>query len=95
LDGYQHGKDIWAVYGAKLGLIPEFPDQKKVWFRSTESPLTQQSAGGVLRGIWPTLYLCISRILLSIPSTKAILATIEAMCSQPLSPPLFGTNISL
>lgn len=54
MDGYQHGKDIWAVYGAKLGLIPEFPNQKKVWFRSTESPLTQQSAGGVLRGIWPT-----------------------------------------
>ena len=53
LDGYQHGQDIWAVYGAKLRLIPSFPDPRKVWFRSTESPLTQQSAGGVLRGIWP------------------------------------------
>ena len=54
LDGYEHGEDIWAVYGAKLGLIPFIPDSKKVWFRSTESPLTQQSAGGVLRGVWPT-----------------------------------------
>ncbi|KAG0651956.1 hypothetical protein D0Z07_0791 [Hyphodiscus hymeniophilus] len=53
LDGYQHGKDIWAVYGAKLGLIPIIPEKEKVWFRSTESPLTQQSAGGVLRGVWP------------------------------------------
>lgn len=53
LDGYQHGQDIWAVYGQKLGLIPSTPESNKVWFRSTESPLTQQSAGGVLRGIWP------------------------------------------
>jgi len=54
LDGYDHGRDIWAVYGEKLGLLPSTPDSGKVWFRSTESPLTQQSAGGVLRGVWPT-----------------------------------------
>ena len=52
LDGFQHGKDLWAVYGEKLGIIPNEPSQK-VWLRSTSSPLTQQSAGGVLRGIWP------------------------------------------
>ncbi|RDW61661.1 histidine acid phosphatase [Coleophoma crateriformis] len=51
LDGVQHGKDLWAVYGEKLGLIPKTPDSS-IWLRSSESPLTQQSAGGVLRGIW-------------------------------------------
>ncbi|KKK20704.1 hypothetical protein P175DRAFT_0521418 [Aspergillus ochraceoroseus IBT 24754] len=51
-DGYQHGKDLWEVYGHKLGLIPKKPN-KRVWFRSSESPLTQASAGAVLRGVWP------------------------------------------
>ncbi|KAF4632752.1 hypothetical protein G7Y89_g5365 [Cudoniella acicularis] len=53
LDGVQHGEDLSAVYGDKLGLFPSSPDSGKVWFRSSESPLTQQSAGGVLRGVWP------------------------------------------
>ncbi|KAG0293396.1 hypothetical protein BGZ96_002864 [Linnemannia gamsii] len=52
LDGFQHGKDLWAVYGEKLGIIPKEPSDK-VWLRSSSAPLTQQSAGGVLRGIWP------------------------------------------
>jgi hypothetical protein len=52
LDGFQHGRDLWAVYGEKLGLLPLIPDDR-VWFRSSSSPLTQQSAGGVLRGVWP------------------------------------------
>ncbi|RHZ49830.1 histidine phosphatase family protein [Aspergillus thermomutatus] len=53
LDGYQHGRDLRAVYGDQLRLIPSTPDQKKVWFRSSSSALTQGSAGAVLRGIWP------------------------------------------
>ncbi|KAF4216827.1 hypothetical protein CNMCM8980_007340 [Aspergillus fumigatiaffinis] len=53
LDGYQHGRDLRAVYGRRLGLIPSNPDQKKVWFRSSSSALTQGSAGAVLRGLWP------------------------------------------
>ncbi|KAK9453393.1 putative histidine acid phosphatase [Dipodascopsis uninucleata] len=53
LDGYQHGRDLWGVYGEKLGLFPKSPYHAGVWFRSSESALTQQSAGGVLRGIWP------------------------------------------
>ncbi|KAK9234194.1 histidine phosphatase superfamily [Lipomyces kononenkoae] len=52
-DGYQHGKDLWAVYGSKLGLIPRQPNNR-VWFRSSESALTQGSAGAVLRGVWPS-----------------------------------------
>ncbi|KAF7913297.1 hypothetical protein BELL_0974g00010 [Botrytis elliptica] len=55
LDGYQHGRDLSGVYGAtgKLSLFPATPSLEKTYFRSSESPLTQQSAGGVLRGIWP------------------------------------------
>lgn len=51
-DGFQHGKDLWAVYGQKLGLIPKEPNNR-VWFRSSSSALTQDSAGAVLRGVWP------------------------------------------
>ncbi|KAJ8065814.1 hypothetical protein OCU04_006477 [Sclerotinia nivalis] len=53
-DGYQHGRDLDEVYGAtgKLRLFPATPSLEKTYFRSSESPLTQQSAGGVLRGIW-------------------------------------------
>ncbi|OQD89556.1 hypothetical protein PENANT_c002G01407 [Penicillium antarcticum] len=51
-DGYQHGKDLWAVYGKKLGFIPKKPNNR-VWFRSSDSALTQASAGAVLRGVWP------------------------------------------
>ncbi|KAL4922069.1 histidine phosphatase superfamily [Aspergillus aurantiobrunneus] len=55
LDGYQHGRDLHAVYSKQLGLIPDTLEEndKRVWFRSTSSPLTQGSAGGVLRGLWP------------------------------------------
>ncbi|KAE8153140.1 histidine phosphatase superfamily [Aspergillus avenaceus] len=52
LDGYQHGRDLRAVYGDELGLIPDSPTDQ-VWFRSSSAALTQGSAGGVLRGIFP------------------------------------------
>ncbi|ESZ93517.1 putative histidine acid phosphatase [Sclerotinia borealis F-4128] len=54
LDGYRHGQDLARVYGAtgKLSLFPTTPSPETAYFRSSESPLTQQSAGGVLRGIW-------------------------------------------
>lgn len=52
LDGYQHGKDLWGVYGETLNFLPSTPDSS-TWFRSSSSALTQGSAGGVLRGIWP------------------------------------------
>ena len=53
LDGFTHGSDLRAVYGDKLGLFPFNPDSS-TWFRSSTSPLTQGSAGGVLRGVFPT-----------------------------------------
>ncbi|KAJ5490067.1 Histidine phosphatase superfamily clade-2 [Penicillium expansum] len=49
-DGYQHGKDLWGVYGKKLGLIPAKPNSR-VWFRSSESPLTQASAGAMASSV--------------------------------------------
>lgn len=53
LDGFQHGQDLWAVYGERMRLLPMSPDSETVWFRSSNSPLTQSSASAVLRGIWP------------------------------------------
>ncbi|KAL3476644.1 histidine phosphatase superfamily [Aspergillus californicus] len=55
LDGYQHGRDLHAVYSKKLGLIPELLNEndRTVFFRSSSAALTQGSAGGVLRGLWP------------------------------------------
>jgi len=52
LDGYEHGADLWGVYGQKLDFLPRTPDNT-TFFRTSDSALTQQSAGGVLRGIWP------------------------------------------
>lgn len=52
-DGFQHGRDLWAVYGEYLGLIPSVPTTDSVWFRRSNKDLTGQTAGGVLRGIWP------------------------------------------
>ena len=60
LDGYQHGDNLRQVYGEKLGLLPcEGPDYS-TYFRSSESPLTQDTAGGVLRGLWPNHHGAIS-----------------------------------
>ena len=53
LDGYRHGRDLWAVYGEQMKLLPQSPDSDKVWFRASSSPLTHASASAVLRGIWP------------------------------------------
>ncbi|KAL4862134.1 hypothetical protein BDV12DRAFT_179288 [Aspergillus spectabilis] len=55
LDAYQHGRDLHNLYSKKLGLIPGHlhENDKRVWFRSSTAALTQGSAGGVLRGLWP------------------------------------------
>lgn len=53
LDGYEHGRDLWAIYGEKLHLLPSSPNQGNVLFRSSSSALTQGTASGVLRGVWP------------------------------------------
>ena len=52
LDGITPGRDRWSVYGDLLKFLPAQPNHK-TWFRSSESPLTQATAGAVLRGLWP------------------------------------------
>lgn len=52
-DGFQHGRDLWNVYGEKLGIIPAVPDLDLIWLRRSNKDLTAQTAGGVLRGLWP------------------------------------------
>lgn len=53
LDGVQHGRELYELYGDKYHVIPHKPSPKTVWLRSSTAPLTQGSAGGVLRGLWP------------------------------------------
>ncbi|WFD28458.1 hypothetical protein MNAN1_003469 [Malassezia nana] len=53
LDGVQHGRELYELYGDKYHVIPHEPSPKTVWLRSSTAPLTQGSAGGVLRGLWP------------------------------------------
>ena len=52
LDGYQHGADLKGVYSDLLGFLPENPLQD-TYFRVTNNALTSESAGGVIRGLWP------------------------------------------
>lgn len=52
LDGYQHGADLKGVYGDLLGFLPENP-LEDTYFRVTNNALTSESAGGVIRGLWP------------------------------------------
>lgn len=54
LDAEQHGRDLWSLYGEKLDFLPKTPGNATTFFRSSESALTQDTAGGVLRGIWPS-----------------------------------------
>ncbi|PKI82516.1 hypothetical protein MVES1_004014 [Malassezia vespertilionis] len=53
LDGVQHGAELRALYQDKYNIIPGWPSPRTVWFRSSTAALTQDSAGGVLRGLWP------------------------------------------
>lgn len=52
LDGVQHGQDLRKLYMDKYHVIPGVPDEKHMWMRSSTAALTQDSAGGVLRGLW-------------------------------------------
>lgn len=55
-DGIQHGKDLASIYlnlDLASSLFPSTPDPAKTFFRSSSSALTQSSAGGVFRGLYP------------------------------------------
>lgn len=53
LDGVQHGQELRCVYGERYGVLPRVPSPEHVWLRSSSAALTQDTAGGVLRGLWP------------------------------------------
>lgn len=53
LDGVQHGRELRELYGEKYGVLPKNPASASVFLRSSTAALTQQSASGVLRGLWP------------------------------------------
>lgn len=55
LDGVQHGQELRALYGDKYQVIPSDPSPETVWLRSSTAALTQNSASGVLRGLWPNV----------------------------------------
>lgn len=54
-DGVQHGEELRKLYGDKYHVIPNEPSSDSVYLRSSTAALTQQSASGVLRGLWPKL----------------------------------------
>lgn len=55
LDGVQHGQELRALYGDKYHVIPSEYSAEKVWLRSSTATLTQNSAAGVVRGLWPDI----------------------------------------
>lgn len=52
-DAFQHGQDLWKLYGEELKLLPNYPDPSRVFHRASSSTLTENTAGGVIRGMWP------------------------------------------
>ncbi|KAH8175350.1 Histidine acid phosphatase family protein [Sarocladium implicatum] len=56
-DSWQHGKDLYEVYGEMLGFLPAMEDQKlgdKVKYRATNNLITHQVAGMLINGMWGT-----------------------------------------
>ena len=52
LDSVVHGKDLWSVYGEMLKFLPSEPDST-IFFRTSQSELTEVTAGGVIHGLYP------------------------------------------
>lgn len=52
-DAVQHGQDLWDLYGRSLGVLPQHPNDGSVWLRTSNSALTQSTAGGAVTGVWP------------------------------------------
>ncbi|KAK3063130.1 hypothetical protein LTS18_002675 [Coniosporium uncinatum] len=54
IDSYNHGRDLRAVYGDMLGLLPARFDSSKVQFRVTNNDITTQVAGMLIPGLFPS-----------------------------------------
>ena len=56
-DSWQHGRDLYGVYGDLLGFLPKPSEGSwadKVKYRVTNNLITSQVAGMVLNGMWDT-----------------------------------------
>jgi 2-phosphoxylose phosphatase len=53
-DSWQHGKDLYDVYGKLLGFLPKHVNKKdgKVKYRVTNNLITHQVAGMLINGMW-------------------------------------------
>jgi 2-phosphoxylose phosphatase len=56
LDAIVHGQDFWSVYGEMLHFLPTQPDDS-IYFRTSESELTEATSGGVIHGMYPNYHL--------------------------------------
>jgi acid phosphatase len=52
-DSLDHGRDLYAVYGHKLGFLPRKYNASSVLFRVTSNVITSQVAGALTRGMFP------------------------------------------
>ena len=56
-DSWQHGRDLYGVYGELLGFLPEKDSRgfrEKIQYRVTNNVITSQVAGMVINGMWGT-----------------------------------------
>ncbi|KAG9257651.1 histidine phosphatase superfamily [Emericellopsis atlantica] len=56
-DSWQHGADLYGVYGQELGFLPAKGDKSfddKVKYRVTNNVITSQVAGMLINGMWGT-----------------------------------------
>lgn len=55
-DSWQHGADLYGVYGELLGFLPGRHEDfaEKVKYRVTNNVITSQVAGMLINGMWDT-----------------------------------------
>lgn len=58
-DSWQHGADLYGVYGDLLGFLPARDDEEETWrkqvkYRVTNNVITSEVAGMVINGMWGT-----------------------------------------
>lgn len=58
-DSWQHGADLYGVYGDLLGFLPGRDDETETWskqvkYRVTNNVITSEVAGMVINGMWGT-----------------------------------------
>ncbi|KAI5810435.1 histidine phosphatase superfamily [Pyronema omphalodes] len=52
-DSFAHGRDLFAVYGSKLGFLPRMYSPETIAFHVTSNVITLQVAGALTRAMFP------------------------------------------